>query len=109
MLILNRNLQPYEVMTCKLTGKMIVYGDYYYEDTDDNTVVLAREYHKLKQKAVENKPEFQEQLNKAKSEQEYKNMLIEAERAFLNETILDREIAHNGSVCKTGLSEWEDE
>lgn len=108
MLILNRNLQPYEVMTCRLTGKMIVYGDYYYEDTDDNTVVLAREYHKLKDKAIQNKPEFQEALNKAKSEQAYKKMLADAEKAFLNETILDKEIAHNGQVCKTGLSEWED-
>lgn len=108
MLILNRNLTPYEVMTCKLTGNLIVYGDYYYEDTEDNTVVLAREYDKLKKKSIASLPQYQELLLKAQNEQEYRQALDQAQRDYLNQTILNKEIARNGTISSNGIKEWED-
>jgi hypothetical protein len=105
MLVLQRNLTPGEVRTCKLTGQMIVYGDYYYQDTDDpNLYVLAREYNKLKRQIEEETFDYT-LLEKAQNEKEYREYLKMAEQEYLNDNILSMEIAKNGQIENSILKE----
>lgn len=107
MLILNRNLTPGEVRTCKLSGEMIIYGDYYYQDTDDpNLYIKASEYHKLKREEEERKFDYS-LLEQAKNELEYKNYLQRAEQQLLSETILKKEILVNGKVKNISITKEE--
>ena len=107
MLILNRNLTPGEVRTCKLSGEMIVYGDFYYQDTEDpNFYVLAREYNKLKKEREKERFDYS-LLEKAQSEKEYKEYLKRAEREYLKDNILDMPIIENGVIKNSAIKEGE--
>lgn len=97
MFILNRMIYPNEVRKCSLTGKMIVYGDYYLHDDTDNVDVLYREYHRLKKERIENTWDYSE-LNKMQSLADYKEALRQAEREVLTASILDRPIFENGII-----------
>ena len=46
MLILKQVTQPYEVLKCKISNQMIIYGDFYYEDNEDGTIVKYEVYKK---------------------------------------------------------------
>lgn len=107
MLILQRNLTPGEVRTCKLSGNMIIYGDYYYQDLDDpNMYVLAREYNKLKEQRERETFDYS-LLEKAQSEKEYREYLKMAEQEFLTQNILNMEIAKGGTIENSVLKEGE--
>ena len=98
MLMLQRNLTPGEVRTCKLSGKMIVYGDFYYQDTENpNYYVKATEYNKLKKENRERSFDYS-RLENAETQAEYQQYLIEAQMEFLNQNILNQEIIHNGQI-----------
>lgn len=97
MLMLHRMVDPFEVRKCDISGEMIVYGDFYYEDTEDGVTVKATEYKKLKDEMINNRFD-RTLLNKAQSDAEYKQMLKKAEQEFLKSTILDRPIMKNGQV-----------
>lgn len=98
MLILKRMIYPYEVLKCHMTDEMIVYGDFYYEDDEDNTIVKATAYNKLKQEARERSFDYT-LLQHAQSQKEYNELVKRAQRDYLNATILDRPIFDQGH-CK---------
>lgn len=103
MLILNRMIHPFEVRTCRISGEMIIYGDFYYEDDEDGVVIKASVYKKLQQEAREDAFDYT-LYNQAKSEKEYKEMIKKAEQHYLKQTILDRKICENGVIKDSGLS-----
>ena len=102
MLILDRMIHPYEVRTCALTGSMIVYGDYFYEDNTDGICVLAREYIKLKRARQKESFDYS-LLSQAQSEKEYANMLKQAEKEMLQMNLLSRPIIDNGELKESGV------
>ena len=97
MLMLHRMVDPFEVRKCDVSGEIIVYGDFYYEDTDDGVTVKATVYKKLKDE-MENNRFDRTLLNKAQSDAEYKKMMQKAEQEYLKASILDRPIMKNGMV-----------
>lgn len=104
MWLLTRNLTPGEVRTCKLSRKMIVYGDYYYQDSDDpNIYIKATEYHKHEKMERERSFDYS-QLEKAQNEREYKEMLIRAQQEYLDATILQDKIIKNGDIQESCIN-----
>lgn len=103
MLILNRMIHPFEVRTCRMTGEMIVYGDYFYEDDEDGIVIKASEYKKLQKEAKKDAFDYT-LLNQAKSEKEYKEIIKKAEQSYLKQSILDRKVCENGVIKDSGLA-----
>lgn len=103
MLLLARNLTPGEVRTCRLSRKMIVYGDYYYQDTEDkNLYIKATEYHKLEKQAKIDAFDYSK-LEQAQSEKEYRDYMVRAQQEYLTSTILSKEIIKNGEIQNTDL------
>lgn len=102
MLILKQINQPYEVRTCKISGEMIKYGDFFYEDDVDGVCVLASVYKKMQDQRRKESFDYSE-LNRCQSEIEYQNYIKRAEKEFLHASILDREIIDNGRIQPTGL------
>ena len=75
MLILKRMIYPYEVLKCKMTDEMIVYGDFYYEDDEDSSIIVkATAYNKLKKEAKERSFDYS-LLQKAQNQKEYREMV----------------------------------
>lgn len=103
MLILNRMIHPYEVRKCKLSGKFIKYGDFYYEDDEDGVCVLASEYKKLQDAKRREEFDYSE-LERCQSQVEYEQLMKKAEREYLYASILDRQIIDNGQIINTSLS-----
>jgi hypothetical protein len=68
-----------------------MYGDFYYEDDEDGLIVGANYYYELKKKKEEDEFDYTK-LNRATSEMEYSEMLKQAEREYLTQTIFDRKI-----------------
>lgn len=102
MLILKRMIYPYEVLKCKVSGEFIVYGDFYYEDDVDKTVVKATVYKKMQQEARDNAFDYS-LLEKAHNQKEYREMVKRAEKDYLRATILDRPIFDQGHLKKNGV------
>lgn len=102
MLYLKQIQQPFEVLKCKLSNEFIQYGDFYYEDDVDGVIVKFEVYKKIQNEARDNAFDYS-LLEKAQSEKEYKDMMIRAEKDYLNVSILDRQIAEKGQVFDTGL------
>ncbi len=95
MLFLKRITYDYEFMKCKISGQIIGYGDYYYEDDTDGLIVKASVLHELKQKRKEDMFDYSK-LNNTKSEREYSEMLSRATKAMLEDSLLDRQIFNKG-------------
>ena len=102
MLILNRVLEPYQILRCDYSGELIIRGEYYYKDTDDEYIIKASVYHEIKEKRKKETFDYS-LLEKATSEAEYNEMLKLAEKEFLAAGILDREILVNGVIRKSGV------
>lgn len=102
MLVLKRMIHPYEVRKCKISDEFIVYGDFYYEDDQDGTIIKLTTYNKLKKEAKEEAFDYS-LLARAKSQKEYNELVKRAERDFLRATILDRPIFDQGHVKKNGM------
>jgi hypothetical protein len=104
MWLLTRNLTPGEVRTCKLSGKMIVYGDYYYQDSDDASIYIkATEYHKYEKDQKAQTFDYSE-LEKAQSELEYSAMMKRAQKEYLAATILKDKIFKNGTIQESAIN-----
>ena len=91
MLHLKRVTQPYEWERCHITGKYIVFGDYYYWDDEDELVVAADVYHNMQKEKREAEWDYS-RLNQAQSEAEYSQILKEKTRDYLASTLLDRKV-----------------
>ena len=103
MLVLTRNLTPWEVRTCKLSGMPIIYGDYYYQDTEDpNLYIKATEYHKLEEEKKRDAFDYSE-LEKLENAEDYKQYMMKAEREFLADNILNKKIIKNGTIKDSGI------
>lgn len=90
---LKRITDPYFCCHCDITRKMLVYGDYYYEDDEDGFIVDYNYYYdrKMAQKTAEalQNPEIQHALDSMS----YKMQIREAERAFFDKNLFKRKIA----------------
>lgn len=102
MLILKRMIYPYEVKKCKLSDEFIVYGDFYYEDDEDGTIIKLTAYNKLKKQAKEEAFDYT-LLARAKNYKEYNQLVKRAEQDYLRATILDRPIFDQGHVKNNGM------
>lgn len=103
MLILKRMIYPYEVLKCKMSDRFIVYGDFYYQDDEDqNLIISAIEYNKLKKEAKELSFDYS-LLAKAQNQKEYRELVKRAEKDYLRATILDKPIFDQGHMKKNGM------
>lgn len=91
MLHLKRVTNDYEFIKCKVSGELIGYGDYYYEDDEDGLIIKFTVYQRIKDKMKKDTFDYS-LLEKAQSEKEYKEQLRKAERELLEATVLDRKI-----------------
>lgn len=104
MWLLTRNLTPGEVRTCKLSRKQIIYGDYYYQNSDDpNEYVLASEYRRYEWNERERSFDYSK-LEQAQNEREYTFYMIQAQQEFLANTILREKIVKNGCIQEMGIN-----
>lgn len=101
MLILKRITQPYEVRKCAMSDEMIIYGDFYYEDDEDGTVIKASVYKKKQQELKFNQFDYT-LLAQAQSDKEYREATKRAQQQFLDAMILDRPIFDQGHVKNNG-------
>ena len=87
---LKRITWPYECFKCDVTKKILSYGDYYYEDDVDGLIVDAEYYHdkKMADKLEKAQDDFRYALNP----EEYRLKMRQAERDFMEMTLLDREV-----------------
>lgn len=91
MLHLKRIVDDYEFRKCQVSGELIAYGDYFYEDDEDGLIVKFTVYQRLKEERIRNTFDYS-LLERAQSEQERKNILKRAERELFESTVLDRKI-----------------
>ena len=96
MLHLKRVTQRYEFIKCKISGKIMTYGDWYYEDDDDGLIVDAIVYKDMERKQREEDWDYS-RIQLAENEREYREKLREMQRKHLQETLLNREVAYNKS------------
>lgn len=87
-LILKRIINPYECVRCDITRKIISYGEEYYEDDEDGTIIDFEFYHDSKwaKKKEEGIAEFEKRIG----EIDYRMQMAQRQRDFLRETMLDR-------------------
>ena len=91
MLHLKRIQYFNEFRTCSVSGELMSYGDFYYEDDTDGVVIKATVYRDLRDQYREDT--FDEtRLNQAKSEEEYKAQLKRYEQEFLTRDVLERKV-----------------
>ena len=89
-LILKRVTHPYECVRCCITKKLISYGEEYYWDPNDNFIVDFNYYYD-RQLAMKREA-AQADVANAMHMLDYKQQMLDAERAFLEKTMFDREI-----------------
>lgn len=99
-LMLKRITNPYEAVKCSITKEWIMYPDYYYEDDQDGLIVSYDYYCEEKKRRKLEKAE--KDVNLATSAVEYKVLLKEKEREFLEKTLFERPIFDNNTLKKDG-------
>ncbi len=99
-LVLKRITNPYEAVKCSITKEWIMYPDYYYEDDEDGLIVDYDYYCEEKRRRRLEKAE--PDVNRAMSSVEYRVMLKEKERQFMEKTLFDRPIFDNNRLKKDG-------
>lgn len=92
MLVLKRMIYPNEFMKCKASGEILMYGDFYYQDMDDPSIVIGARYYNNAKKQQRQKQFDYTILNNAKSQKEYQDQLQKAEQEYLQSTMLDMPI-----------------
>lgn len=91
MLVLKRVLHFNDFLKCDVSREIIRYGDYYYEDDEDGTIIKASVYGELKKQRKWEEYDYTK-FNQAQSERDYRQMLRQYEREFLMQNVLDRKI-----------------
>lgn len=92
MLRLHRITDPYTFMKDTVTGQVIMPGDFYYQDDEDETIIVnAKTLHDMKMKKKKDEWDYSD-LNNATSRKEYEQQLREAEYELRKESILERKI-----------------
>lgn len=98
---LKRIVNPYECLKCHITGEIITYGDYYYEDDTDGLIVDFKYYYDTKQERKVREAEWE--IERALDIQEYTQRMKQAERDFLTATLFDRNIKANNMDTSSGI------
>ena len=89
MLRLKRIQYFNEFLRDTIDDRIIGYGEYYYEDEDDGTIISAEHYWELKKTKME--AEFDETwYNSMESEKDYKEALRKAEQAVRQKNVLEK-------------------
>ena len=73
MLFLKQIQYPYDIRKCAISGEPITYGQFYYEDDEDKTIVKFEVYKRMQQQARADRFDYSK-LQQAKSEKEYREM-----------------------------------
>lgn len=97
MLILKRVQTFNECEKDMITGDLITWGEYYFEDSDDGFIIGRSTYYNLKRKYDEEKFDYS-RLEKADNERIYKDELEKAEREYNTATLFERKIYRGGKV-----------
>ena len=90
-LVLKRITDPYECKKCSITGKLLAYGDEYYEDDVDGKIIDFEYYYDTKLEMKIRQAE--EKIDEAMDRFSYQQILKQKERQFLQKTIFDRPLA----------------
>lgn len=87
-LVLKRIIHPNDCLRCDITRKILSYGDEYYEDTEDGTIIDFNFYHDTKwaRKKEEGIANYEKQMGQL----DYRMSMFQRQRDFLRETMLDR-------------------
>ncbi|MCY7865936.1 hypothetical protein [Bacillus atrophaeus] len=93
MLHLKRVVNFNDFIRCKVSGDIISYGDFYYEDDEDGFIVKATVYKAMLREKELNEFNY-EKLQRAESQLDYRQALKEYEREFLAQSLFERKIAH---------------
>lgn len=99
---LKRITDPYYCVKCDITRKLLAYGDYYYEDTEDGLIVDANYYYDRKMMKKYEEAMMNPELNVGQDVISYKTMLRQKEREFLDRGLLDRPILGKNYPSKEG-------
>ena len=91
MLVLKRIQYFTDWIRCQVTGEIMTYGEYYYEDTEDGFIVGALTYKEMKDAKKAEEFDYSK-LEKAASEREYREMLKQYEREFKTAGLLERKV-----------------
>ena len=92
MLWLKRVIYPTDFFKCDATGKILMYGDFYYEDDETGKRIDAQYYHNQKmQMRKENWP-YNEKKEFYTSDKEYRKEMERAEQEALAAEILNKPI-----------------
>lgn len=89
---LAKQVRPYEILICNLTGQKLFCGDWYYEI--DGKIYLYEAFHERRKRIKEEKFDYT-QLAQAQSKEEYRKMLIQYERDVLANQ-LDKQFYEEG-------------
>ena len=92
MLILQRMTHFNEFMKCKASGKILMYGDFYYLDTDTGDVIDAKYYHDAKEKQKRDNWINTHLIDEAKDQKDYQDQLQKAEQEYIASTMLDKPV-----------------
>ena len=92
MLCLKRMIYPNEVITCDATGKILVWGDYYYEDDETGKRIDAQYYHNQKMQLRKENWPYNEKKEYYTSDKEYRADLKRAEQEALAAEMLNMPI-----------------
>lgn len=98
---LKRIIHPYECVKCHVTGEIIAYGDYYYEDDVDGFIVDFNYYYDRKQEQKMREAEWE--IERALDLQEYSQKMKQAERDFLTATLFDRPLKADNMDISGGI------
>lgn len=98
---LKRITHPYECLKCHITGEIIAYGDYYYEDDEDGLIVDFKYYYDMKQAQKMREAEYE--ISQALSMQEYEQRMRQAEQEFLTATLWDRNLKADNMDVSGGI------
>jgi hypothetical protein len=89
MLVLKRIQYFNDFIRDTVDGRVIGYGEYYYEDSDDGTIISAEHYWELKKAQMER--EWDDSwYNAMESERDYKEKLRQAEMKMRQSTVLNK-------------------
>ena len=91
MLVLKRIVYFNECLVCKASGKILMYGDFYYTDTEDPTMVIdAKFYHDQKMERKKENGKYEKIRETHESLRDYQDELQEKEREYLTSVMLDK-------------------
>lgn len=89
MLVLKRIQYFNDFIRDTVDDRVIGYGEYYYEDTEDGTIISAEHYWELKKAQME-KEWDDSWFNAMESERDYKEKLRQAEMKVREMTVLNK-------------------